>query len=71
LQIAEDASLELDKFATNGVNAEQKRVVCRQEDLQPKPKPTEQVMLDGEFWRVVDVKTPFVHMVITLERMTC
>jgi len=70
LQIADDASLELGEPATNGVNAMRKRVVCRQEDLTPTPKPTEPVTLDGEPWRVTDVKTPFAHLIITLERMT-
>jgi len=70
LQIAEDAALELGEPATNGVNAERKRVVCRREDLEPKPKPTELVNLDGEYWQVADVKTPFAHLIITLERMT-
>ena len=69
LQLAEDASLEQGEPATNGVNASRKRVVCRQEDLTPPPKPTEQVIFDGEYWQVTDVKTPYAHLIITLERM--
>ena len=70
LQIAQDASLEQGEPATNGVNAERKRLVCLLGDLTPKPKPTEQVTLDGEYWQITDVKTPLPYLIITLERRT-
>jgi len=68
LQIAEDANLEQLAFDTHGVNVDRKKIVCRVEDLTPAPKVTEQVMFDGEWWQVADVKNPFAHLIITLER---
>ena len=70
LTIAEDASLEKEEFGANAVNVMRKRVICRDIDLTPPPKITEQVLLDGEYWQVTDVQTPFAHLKITLERVT-
>jgi hypothetical protein len=69
LQIAEDARVDLGEFyEAQGVNLDKRKIYCRDTDLTPKPKPTEQVNFDGAFWTVLDVKNPFSYLVITLTR---
>lgn len=67
LLIAEAARLEQEAFATNGLNEERKRIICRRADLEP-PRVTEQVNFDGDYWQVEDVRTPLFQVIITLVR---
>lgn len=68
LQIVEDAMIDTEAVDTHGVNVERKIVYCRDVDLSPWPVPFEAVMFDNEPWTVMDVRTPFAHLAITLER---
>lgn len=51
-----------------GVYLATKELYCRHGDLPRPPKPTEIVVLDGEQWITVDVKTLLGHYVIVLSR---
>lgn len=69
LLIAEGAAPPLlDSDFNEGVYAQSKEIYCRQMDLPRAPKVTEEVLLDGVYWHVVDVKSPFGHYIITLGR---
>ena len=70
LRIVDSAALEQEKPQGHGAIGELKLIVCRDIDLERPPVPFEEVMLDGEPWRVVDVRAPFAHYKITLERIT-
>jgi len=68
LQISEDARVNTQIYEAQGVNFDNKIIYCREIDLSPPPKVTEQVNFDGEYWYVSDVKNPFGYLIITLER---
>lgn len=56
--------------AAPGIAEGTKEIYCRINDLPKPPKVTEMVLLDGEYWQTVDVKTMFGHRCITLMRST-
>lgn len=68
LTIAEDARVDTQQYEAQGVNKEIKIIYCKDIDLKPAPVVTEQVNFDGKIWYVNDVKKPFGHLIITLER---
>jgi hypothetical protein len=68
LQIAEDANMMFEGVSAIGVNADTKKIYCRDIDLDPHPVVGEEVNLDGETWYVVHVQKPFAHLIITLRR---
>ncbi|MCL1947857.1 MAG: hypothetical protein FWF51_12025 [Chitinivibrionia bacterium] len=69
LQIAEDARTDLgENYDAQGVNVERRKIYCRDMDLIPHPRVTEQVDFDGANWYVADVKNPFGFLEIVLER---
>lgn len=66
VESASPSPVEVGEYA--GVSLVTKELFCRIVDLPTPPKPTEMVVLDGEQWSTVDVRTLLGHYAIVLSR---
>lgn len=68
VMMAEDANIPLEAQYAQGVDLEIRRLVCSSGALTPHPVSYEEVLIDGQYWLVKEVKKPPGFLLITLER---
>ena len=70
LKVIEHANVEKQEYETQGINRNVKVLSVNEIDLDIIPLVAEDIDIDGEIWRIIDVRTPFARLDITLTRMT-
>ncbi len=56
------------RIEANGINEEVRRIRCAKSALTPSPVPNEMVLIDGEEWRVANVRPAYDNLLIDLVR---